>query len=114
MFPKTIAYDEAFCNREEERKRLRHNIESIQPTLVISPRRYGKTSLILRSIEEVRWPYAHLDLFLAFEEAKIVDRFLASIAKLVSQIIPLSIKAVAKLRDFLNLSHYLLPWEMYH
>ncbi len=103
LFPKTIATGEAFCNREDERKRLRNTIENIQHSLVISPRRYGKTSLILRVIEEMRWPYAHVDLFLAFEEQKIIERFLEGIAKLVSQIIPINIKAISKVRDFFKL-----------
>lgn len=100
IFPKTIAYGEAFCNREEERSRLRYNIENIQHTVVVSPRRYGKTSLILKSIEETNRPYAHIDLFLAVEEEKIIERFLDGIAKLVAQIIPINIKAIAKIRDF--------------
>ncbi len=103
LFPKTIATGDAFCNRDEERKLLRNNIENIQHSLVISPRRYGKTSLIFRVIEEIGWPYAHVDLFLAFEELKITERFLDGIAKLVSQIIPINIKAIAKIRDFFKL-----------
>lgn len=100
IFPKAIAQGEAFCNREDERKRLRYNIGNSQHTLVISPRRYGKTSLILKIIDEVKLPYAHVDLFLAFEENKIVERFLDGIAKLVSKIIPINIKALAKIREY--------------
>jgi uncharacterized protein len=100
LFPKTVAQGAAFCNREQERKRLKHNIEAIQHTVVVSPRRYGKTSLILRTIEEITWPYAHIDLFLAVDEKKISERFLDGIAKLVAQVIPINVKAIAKIRDF--------------
>jgi uncharacterized protein len=103
IFPRTIAEGRAFCNRDLERERLKYNIESIQHTLVISPRRYGKTSLILKSIDELAWPFIHLDLFLAFEEQKIVDRFLDAIAKLIANIMPLNTKTLGKLRDFFSL-----------
>lgn len=100
LFPRTVAQGDAFCDREQERKRLKDNIYNIQHSLVISPRRYGKTSLILKTINEIKWPYVHVDLFLALEEKKIMERFLNGIAKLVSEVIPINLKAVTKIRDF--------------
>lgn len=100
IFPRTIAQDQAFCNRDEERRRLKYNFKNMQHTLVLSPRRYGKTSLILQSIKEIKWPYAYIDLFLAYEEHKIIERFLAGIAKLISLILPINMKAISKIRDF--------------
>lgn len=100
LFPKTIAEGEAFCNREAERERLHYNITTMQHTIVVSPRRYGKTSLILKVIDSMQWPYAYVDLFLAFEEAKVVERFLVGIAKLIANVIPINIKAINKIREF--------------
>jgi AAA+ ATPase superfamily predicted ATPase len=50
-FPTHLALGHAFCNRKQELKQLRYNIEGINPVLIMSPRRYGKTSLALNTLE---------------------------------------------------------------
>ena len=62
-FPRGIATGIAFCNRENERQRLIKNINSRQHTLIMSPRRYGKTSLALKNLEKIKWPYAQVNLY---------------------------------------------------
>ncbi len=100
LFPKTIAEGDAFCNRETEREILAYNFTNLNHTLIVSPRRYGKTSLILKAIDEKKWPYAHIDLFLAFDESKIIERMLRGISELVSKVIPINVKAIQKIREF--------------
>ena len=46
-FPLGLAEGRAFCNRDDEREKLIANIELNRSTMVTSPRRYGKTSLVL-------------------------------------------------------------------
>lgn len=50
-----IAKGEAFCNRVSKRKQLISNIEKNKHTIVISPRRYGKSSLVLCSLDEMKF-----------------------------------------------------------
>lgn len=100
IFPKNIAEGQAFYNRKDERKILLGNFKNIQHTLVISPRRYGKTSLILKAIHEAKIPFAHVDLFLAVSDTLVVERFLDGIARLIKMILPINIKVIQKIRDF--------------
>ena len=62
-FSHKVATGEAFCNREDERAVLKHNIAENIHTVVYGPRRYGKTSLVCRAIEESGHPHAMIDLF---------------------------------------------------
>jgi hypothetical protein len=58
LFPLRVAKGENFCNRAEEKRRIQNNITNIQHTLLISPRRYGKTSLALQALHESKKPHA--------------------------------------------------------
>ena len=44
-----LALDEAFTDREDELKELAVDIRNGQDVLVFAPRRYGKSSLVLRA-----------------------------------------------------------------
>ena len=46
-----IATDENFTDRQEETRQLVNNFESLINTIIISPRRWGKSSLVHRSAE---------------------------------------------------------------
>lgn len=78
-FPRGIASQTAFCNRVAERARLRRNIQTGQHTLLMSPRRYGKTSLAKYVIEELKMPVGDADLFVAVDAEHIKQRILAGI-----------------------------------
>ena len=51
FFPLTLALGDAFCNRREELNQFRHYLLLGKPLLIISPRRYGKTSLAINAIQ---------------------------------------------------------------
>ena len=48
-----LALDEAFTNREDEIRELTRDILNGQDVVVLAPRRYGKTSLVWRVMQEV-------------------------------------------------------------
>ena len=48
-----LALDEAFTNREAELKSLKSDIRNGQNVALIAPRRYGKSSLVRRAIQEL-------------------------------------------------------------
>ena len=95
QFPLTIASGEAFCNRLDETARLKHCIEQRRPILLISPRRYGKTSLALHAIHQTKLPYAHIDFFSAVDEQDIERAILNGIGKLIGSMESLPKKALA-------------------
>ena len=49
----TLAQDEAFTNRHAEITALTADMRNGQDVVVLAPRRYGKTSLVLRAMQEV-------------------------------------------------------------
>lgn len=67
-FPRGIALGQAFCNRVAERNRLISNIKAKQHTLIMSPRRYGKTSLVKYAAHEVKTIFCEADLFVALDD----------------------------------------------
>lgn len=52
-FPLGLAEGKAFCNRVAERSKLQTNIELNRSTIVTSPRRYGKSSLVPVSFSQM-------------------------------------------------------------
>src|SRR5689334_9795680 len=85
-FPLGLAKGKAFCNRVLERKQLKNNIERNKHTIVISPRRYGKSSLVLYSIEENAFVYERVDLFVAVSAKTIEDQILKGVKNLITKV----------------------------
>ncbi len=105
-FPLGVAQKKAFCNRVEETKWLVGNIESSKHSLLISPRRYGKTSLAYKAINVSNVTNIQIDFSMATSDKKVekfivdgvtaligkaigpIDKILNSIKKYVSKITP--------------------------
>ncbi len=104
-FPKGIAEGNAFCNRKAERKHLIDNIQSNHHTLIMSPRRYGKTSLVRYTLNENNIIYGDADLFIAVDAERIQQRILAGIKSIIEQTCSSLEHAISLLTDsFKNLS----------
>lgn len=84
-FPITIASGDTFCNRKAEIALLKSYIEHKRPTLLVSPRRYGKTSLALKTINQIGLPYAYIDLFSSVDEQDIENAILKGVSKLIQK-----------------------------
>lgn len=102
FFHRGIASGEGFCNRVEELDRLIKNIHKGTHTLLISPRRYGKTSLALRAIESIKLPYASIDLFMKSDETSIVTEFLSGMSHLISKLVKPTELALKKVESLLK------------
>ncbi len=85
-FPKGLAKGSAFCNRQKERDRLKNHINAGQHTLLISPRRYGKTSLVKYVMDTLELPNAQADLFVAVDAERIRLILLSAIKSIVQQV----------------------------
>jgi AAA+ ATPase superfamily predicted ATPase len=66
----------------------------------MSPRRYGKSSLVHQVVRDMRIPCAAIDLFLAHDGKAITNRILDGISRTISQIMPLSQKALMTAQSF--------------
>ena len=86
IFPQSIASGYSFCNRVEKRKTLRSNIDRINHTVLIAPRRYGKSSLsnqVAIEWEATKRIYKKVSLYSAYDEKTALEL----IAKSVQQAI---------------------------
>jgi len=101
-FPSKLAKDPRFCNRIAERQSLKRNIEMGRHTVVISPRRYGKTSLIHKVVGDANLPFAAIDLFLANDNNAITKRILEGISEAITNILPVTQKALAIAQTYFN------------
>lgn len=104
-FPLSVATGQAFCNREEEIAKLKIYIEQLRPVLLISPRRYGKTSLVLRAIEQSKLPFAQIDFFSVVDEFDIERVILHGIGKLITCMESVPKRALALASEFFEGTH---------
>lgn len=94
LFPLRVASGQRFCNREAERKLLKELIEQKRPTVLISPRRYGKTSLAYKVTEELKYPFCVIDFLTAYNDESICGCIINGVSELISKIMPLNLKTV--------------------
>lgn len=97
-FPLKLALNDQFCNRVTEKQRLHQCIEQCRHTVLIAPRRYGKSSLVFKVAAESRYPLASVDLFLAHDDLSVTKRILMGVSQAVSQIMPFEQKILTKLQ----------------
>lgn len=105
-FPLGVATGGAFCNRGDERGQLATNILAGRHTVLVAPRRYGKTSLSMKVLEELarrREPKvvsAACDLLICHDDASVRDIALEAVARLAARCVPLHRRALGNLGRF--------------
>lgn len=98
-----IAQENTFTNREKELKRLITNFENNINTIIISPRRWGKTSLVKeaarRIIKNKRMKVCLIDLFYMRNEQEFYSYFTREIIKSISSKVE---EITGLVRDFIH------------
>jgi len=94
-----IVTGEHFTNREDEIEKLRNNFVSLQNTIIISPRRYGKSSLVKEAAQrfirkEKGYLFCFLDLMYVYSEEEFYNQLATKILKATSN----------KVEEFLQLA----------
>jgi hypothetical protein len=77
-----LAFDEAFTDRERELRELKSDIRNGQDVVVFAPRRYGKSSLVLRALQDLRRQgvlSAQVDLMTAPTKEKLAEKLAKAI-----------------------------------
>jgi uncharacterized protein len=77
----TVVSESHFTNRKEELVRIKSILESSNHLTLISPRRYGKTSLIFKVVKDVNRPVIYLDLQLVSSISDFAGELLKRIFK---------------------------------
>lgn len=101
-FPLGIAKGDAFCNRVSERKQLVSNVQKNKHSIVISTRRYGKSSLVLYSLEESKLSYERVDLFVAVSIKTIQDQILKGVKNLITKVSTAPEQAVGFIKNYIK------------
>ena len=101
-FPLGIAKGDAFCNRVNERKKIIQNVKKGQHTVIISPRRYGKSSLALYCLEEGDFLYTRVDLFVAVNAKTIENQILEGVKNLINKISSVPEQALGILKNYIK------------
>jgi len=104
-FPLGTAHGFSFCNRQVELKYLINNIELTRPTLIMSPRRYGKTSLALRAFEISKSIFTHIDLYKELDANDIAQSIINGVGDLLSKIEPKAKNLLRLATDFFSDLH---------
>ena len=111
LFPRGVARGEAFYDRHDERRKLKQNIANIIHTVLIAPRRYGKTSLMNQVLYENKLEHLWFDFMTITSKEDVQEKLLHKIGELISRIIPttnklkkLSYKYFRKLRPEITFS----------
>ncbi len=87
-FPLVLATSDIFCNRTEERAYLKANIAANKHTLLLAPRRYGKSSLLLKVMDEIDFDYINLDLFTITNTETFLTLMFNNIEELLANLLP--------------------------
>lgn len=101
-FPLGIASGNAFCNRVNERRHLKHNILHGIHTLIASPRRYGKTSLAQQVITELKLPSTIIEFTLVSDLITTQNIISTAIGRVILHIVPTHKKALMLANKFLS------------
>ncbi len=83
-----IVEDSNFTDRETELKKITQNMESLTNTILISPRRWGKSSLMLKAAKEMKrkkdYHVCYIDMFRIADENEFYKVLSKSLIKLTS------------------------------
>lgn len=93
-FTTKTAIGNAFCNREKERAQLKLNIQKGEHTVVVAPRRFGKTSLVCQTLQELDVEYAKIDLFCAVYATAICEKIMKGVSEVIQRLMPVSTKTI--------------------
>lgn len=102
FFPQGVVTDEAFCNRDVERAILANKIFMHEHTVLVAPRRYGKTSLITQVLRESRFPGERIDLFFVLSHDEVLKAITSAASRLVSALLPKTKSTTKKIIDAIN------------
>lgn len=102
QFPLGIAKNEYFCNRVSETAQLIRNIQSCTHTVIISPRRYGKTSLAYRAVHECGLAYVKIDLYMATDHKDIERAIIKGVNAIIAQVTGVTDKIINSIKSYMK------------
>ena len=102
LFPLRVVTGKRFCNRQKEKKLLKEFIKQKRPAVLISPRRYGKSSLAHESVEELKYPFCMIDFLTAYNDDSLCTSIIQGVSELISEIMPINMKTISILEKYFH------------
>jgi len=102
LFPLRVVTGKRFCNRQKEKKLLKEFIKQKRPAVLISPRRYGKSSLAHESVEELKYPFCMIDFLTAYNDDSLCTSIIQGVSELISKIMPINMKTISILEKYFH------------
>lgn len=103
-FPLGIAKGQAFIGRAEDAEWLNKNIEAGIHTLLLAPRRYGKSSLILHVLENKKLDFVEIDLQLCRTGKSVEMKLLRGVEDIITAAIKEKDKVLQTAKSFFSKS----------
>ena len=88
QFPTGLAEEHAFLNRVKEVARLKDNIANIDHTVLVAPRRYGKTSLMNKVAKELGQHYGWIELLSSTSFTDVQDKVIRAVSSVMMDLYP--------------------------
>lgn len=101
-FPLGKAYGEAFCNRIAETKWLAGNLINVKHSLLIAPRRYGKSSLAEKAISQTKLPHIKINFHLCASEEEICQLIIDNVTRLIGTTIGSVEKIITLIKKYVS------------
>src|SRR5438105_3595800 len=99
-FPLGKAYNEAFCNRVNETRWLRNNLLNAKHSLLLAPRRYGKSSLAEKAITNSDLPFIRINFHLCTSEEEVAQLIIGNTTKLIGKSLGNVEKLITSIKKF--------------
>ena len=101
-FPLGKAHGDAFCNRTIETKWLVDNIQACKHSLLIAPRRFGKSSLAEKAIEVCGFPVVCLNFNTCSDEQDVDALIRQGVCHLIGKAIGPIEKSLEIIKNFVR------------
>ncbi|MCK4607993.1 MAG: ATP-binding protein [Gammaproteobacteria bacterium] len=99
-FPQGLAIGDSFIGREEQMAWLMKNINSGYHTLLLAPRRYGKTSLAINTLAQINIPYTEVNCYLALSASAVEKKIIIAVQSLLEKLISKPEKILTAIQSF--------------
>lgn len=101
-FPQGLAEGQAFLGRKLQKKWLIKNIEQQCHTLLIAPRRFGKTSLVINVLKKLDIPNYELNFHLIVSAESVERKVIEAAQKIINQVVSSPESKLRTIQEFLS------------